>query len=173
MIKIYTDGSSRGNPGPGGYGVVLIYKNNRKEISQGYKNTTNNRMELLAVIKALEALNENDLQIKIFSDSKYVVESIEKGWLWNWEKKNFKKKMNVDLWKKFIPLYKKYKIKFEWVKGHNGLKENEITLEAELFSLDGKQRFYEKKSSKTENAKSLGEEVGKILKVKSNNSYKK
>ncbi len=125
MIKIYTDGSSRGNPGPGGYGVVLIYKNNRKEISQGYKNTTNNRMELLAVIKALEALNENDLQIKIFSDSKYVVESIEKGWLWNWEKKKFKKKMNVDLWKKFIPLYKKYKIKFEWVKGHNGLKENE------------------------------------------------
>ena len=76
MIKIYTDGSSRGNPGPGGYGVVLIYKNNRKEISQGYKNTTNNRMELLAVIKALEALNENNLQIKIFSDSKYVVESI-------------------------------------------------------------------------------------------------
>ncbi len=89
MIKIYTDGSSRGNPGPGGYGVVLIYKNNRKEISQGYQNTTNNRMELLAVIKALEALNENDLQIKIFSDSKYVVESIEKGWLWNWEKKKF------------------------------------------------------------------------------------
>ena len=102
MIKIYTDGSSRGNPGPGGYGVVLIYKNNRKEISQGYKNTTNNRMELLAVIKALEALNENDLQIKIFSDSKYVVESIEKGWLWNWEKKNFKKKMNVDLWLSLI-----------------------------------------------------------------------
>ncbi len=125
MIKIYTDGSSRGNPGPGGYGVVLIYKNNRKEISQGYKNTTNNRMELLAVIKALEALNENNLQIKIFSDSKYVVESIEKGWLWNWEKKNFKKKMNVDLWKRFIPLYKKYNIKFEWVKGHNGLRENE------------------------------------------------
>ena len=92
MIKIYTDGSSRGNPGPGGYGVVLLYKKNRKEISQGYKNTTNNRMELLAVIKALEALNENNLQIKIFSDSKYVVESIEKGWLWNWEKKNFKKK---------------------------------------------------------------------------------
>ena len=92
MIKIYTDGSSRGNPGPGGYGVVLLYKNNRKEISQGYKNTTNNRMELLAVIKALEALNENNLQIKIFSDSKYVVESIEKGWLWNWEKKILKKK---------------------------------------------------------------------------------
>ena len=125
MIKIYTDGSSRGNPGPGGYGVVLIYKNNRKEISQGYKNTTNNRMELLAVIKALEALNENDLQIKIFSDSKYVVESIEKGWIWNWEKKNFNKKQNVDLWKRFIPLYKKYSIKFIWVKGHDGNTENE------------------------------------------------
>ena len=92
MIKIYTDGSSRGNPGPGGYGIVLLYKNNRKELSQGYKLTTNNRMELLAVIRALEALKNNSIGVTIYSDSKYVVESVEKGWIWNWEKVNFKKK---------------------------------------------------------------------------------
>ena len=125
MIKIFTDGSSRGNPGPGGYGVVMLYKGNRKELSQGYKLTTNNRMELLAVIKALEALKNNSIDIIIYSDSKYVVESVEKGWIWNWEKVNFKKKQNPDLWKKFIPLYKKFKIKFEWVKGHSGNIENE------------------------------------------------
>ncbi len=125
MIKIYTDGSSRGNPGPGGYGIVLLYKDKRKELSQGYKLTTNNRMELLAVIKALEALKNNSIDIIIYSDSKYVVESVEKGWIWNWEKVNFKKKQNPDLWKKFIPLYKKFKIKFEWIKGHSGNIENE------------------------------------------------
>ena len=125
MIKIFTDGSSRGNPGPGGYGVVMLYKGNRKELSQGYKITTNNRMELTAVIKALEAIKKNSIKVTIYSDSKYVVESVEKGWIWNWEKKNFKKKQNIDLWKQFIPLYKKYNIKFVWVKGHAGIKENE------------------------------------------------
>ena len=125
MIKIFTDGSSRGNPGPGGYGVVMLYKDYRKELSQGYKITTNNRMELTAVIKALEAIKKNSIKVTIYSDSKYVVESVEKGWIWNWEKKNFKKKQNIDLWKQFIPLYKKYNIKFVWVKGHAGIKENE------------------------------------------------
>ena len=125
MIKIFTDGSSRGNPGPGGYGVVMLYKSNRKELSQGYKTTTNNRMELTAVIKALEAIKKNSIKVTIYSDSKYVVESVEKGWIWNWEKKNFKKKQNIDLWKQFIPLYKKFNIKFIWVKGHAGIKENE------------------------------------------------
>lgn len=125
MIKIFTDGSSRGNPGPGGYGVVMLYKGNRKELSQGYKTTTNNRMELTAVIKALEAIKKNSIKVTIYSDSKYVVESVEKGWIWNWEKKNFKKKQNIDLWKQFIPLYKKFNIKFIWVKGHAGIKENE------------------------------------------------
>ena len=125
MIKIFTDGSSRGNPGPGGYGVVMLYKGNRKELSQGYKITTNNRMELTAVIKALEAIKKNSIKVTIYSDSKYVVESVEKGWIWNWEKKNFKKKQNIDLWKQFIPLYKKFNIKFIWVKGHAGIKENE------------------------------------------------
>ena len=125
MINIYTDGSSRGNPGPGGYGIVLLYKDQRKELSQGYRLTTNNRMELTAVIKALEALKNNQIKITIYSDSKYVVESIEKGWIWNWEKKNFKKKLNSDLWKIFIPLYKKFKVKFKCVKGHSGNIENE------------------------------------------------
>ena len=125
MIKIFTDGSSRGNPGPGGYGVVMLYKSNRKELSQGYKTTTNNRMELTAVIKALEAIKKNSIKITIYSDSKYVVESVEKGWVWNWGKKKFKKKKNIDLWKQFIPLYKKFNIKFIWVKGHAGIKENE------------------------------------------------
>ena len=125
MIKIYTDGSSRGNPGPGGYGIVMLYKDKRKELSQGYRLTTNNRMELTAVIKALEAIKNNKIEITIYSDSKYVVESIEKGWIWNWEKKNFKKKLNSDLWKIFIPLYKKFKVNFKWVKGHSGNVENE------------------------------------------------
>ena len=125
MIEIYTDGSSRGNPGPGGYGVVMIHKDKRKELSQGYNLTTNNRMELLAVIKALEEVKTDKMNIIIYSDSKYVVESIEKGWIWNWEKKNFIKKKNIDLWKRFIPLYKKFNIKFTWVKGHDGNIENE------------------------------------------------
>lgn len=125
MINIYTDGSSRGNPGPGGYGIVMLYKGQRKELSQGYRLTTNNRMELMAVIKALEALKNDKIDITIYSDSKYVVESIEKGWIWNWEKKNFKKKLNSDLWKIFIPLHKKFKIKFKWIKGHSGDVENE------------------------------------------------
>ncbi len=125
MIEIYTDGSSRGNPGPGGYGIVMIYKDKRKELFQGYKLTTNNRMELLAVIRALEEVKTNKHKIKIYSDSKYVVESVEKGWIWNWEKKNFKNKQNVDLWKMFIPLYKKYDVKLIWVKGHDGNTENE------------------------------------------------
>ena len=138
MIKIYTDGSSRGNPGPGGYGIVLLYKDKRKELSQGYKLTTNNRMELTAVIKALEAIKNDKINITIFSDSKYVVESIEKGWIWNWEKKNFKKKLNSDLWKTLIPLYKKLKVMVQWVKGHAGNIENEKCDELANKAQDGK-----------------------------------
>ncbi|MEQ9166255.1 MAG: ribonuclease HI [Fulvivirga sp.] len=129
MITIYTDGAAKGNPGPGGYGVVMLAKVNdkpyRKELSEGFRNTTNNRMELLAVIKGLETIKKAGAPVTIYSDSKYVVDAVEKGWLWNWEKKNFKAKANVDLWKAFIPLYKKHKVKFVWVKGHAGLKENE------------------------------------------------
>lgn len=125
MITIYTDGASRGNPGPGGYGVVLKYKKHRKELSAGFKKTTNNRMELLAVIVGLEALKEEKLPVTIYSDSKYVVDSVDKGWLWGWVKKDFKDKKNKDLWKRFIPAYKKQKVKFKWVKGHAGNPENE------------------------------------------------
>ncbi|MFY0650524.1 MAG: ribonuclease HI [Cyclobacteriaceae bacterium] len=125
MITIYTDGSSRGNPGPGGFGTVLISGQYRKEISGGYRKTTNNRMELLAVIVGLEALKKTGNEVVIYSDSKYVVDSVEKGWLWGWVKKNFKGKQNPDLWKRFIPVYKLQKVKFKWVKGHAGIPENE------------------------------------------------
>ncbi|MBW8686679.1 ribonuclease HI [Chitinophaga rhizophila] len=118
-VIIYTDGSSRGNPGPGGYGVILMWNNVRKELSQGYRLTTNNRMELLAVIVALEALKRDGLQVKIFTDSQYVVNSVEKGWLWGWVKTGFKDKKNKDLWQRFIPAFKKHQVKFNWVKGHS------------------------------------------------------
>lgn len=118
-VIIYTDGSSRGNPGPGGYGVVLMWNSVRKELSQGYRLTTNNRMELLAVIVALEALKRDGLQVKIFTDSQYVVNSVEKGWLWGWVKTGFKDKKNKDLWQRFIPAFKKHQVKFNWVKGHS------------------------------------------------------
>jgi ribonuclease HI len=126
MIIIYTDGAAKGNPGPGGYGVVLKYKQHRKELSEGFRKTTNNRMELLAVIKGLEALKETGKTVKIFSDSKYVVDAVEKGWVWDWEKKNFKGKKNEDLWRRFIEIYRKHKVKLEWLKGHAGDIENEI-----------------------------------------------
>ena len=118
-VKIYTDGASRGNPGPGGYGVIMLYNNHRKELSQGYKHTTNNRMELMAVIAALKAMKKENLQIDIYSDSKYVVEAVEKGWLIKWMKTNFKGgKKNPDLWREYFRLSKKHTIKFHWVKGH-------------------------------------------------------
>lgn len=125
MIIIYTDGAAKGNPGPGGYGVVMKYKQHYKELSDGYRLTTNNRMELLAVIIGLGALKKDNQQVTIYSDSKYVVEAVEKGWVWGWQKKGFKGKKNPDLWNRFIPLYKKHKVKFKWVKGHAGIPENE------------------------------------------------
>jgi ribonuclease HI len=118
-VIIYTDGSSRGNPGPGGYGAILMWNSVRKELSQGYRSTTNNRMELMAVIVALEALKKDGLNVKIFTDSQYVVNSVEKGWLWSWVKTGFKDKKNKDLWQRFIPAFKKHHVKFNWVKGHS------------------------------------------------------
>lgn len=118
QLIIYTDGASRGNPGPGGYGVVMIWGKVQKELSQGYRNTTNNRMELMGVIAALESLTREGLEITLYTDSQYVVNAIEKGWLWNWQRTNFKDKKNRDLWERLIPLLKKHKIKFQWVKGH-------------------------------------------------------
>ncbi len=124
-ITIYTDGAARGNPGPGGYGIVLSSGNFRKELSCGYKLTTNNRMELLAVIVALETLKQDNSIVTIYTDSKYVADAVEKGWLFEWEKKNFKKKKNPDLWKRFLIIYKKHKVKFIWIKGHAQNQENE------------------------------------------------
>jgi ribonuclease HI len=125
MIKIYTDGAAQGNPGRGGYGTIMRYGNHEKEISQGFRMTTNNRMELMAVIVGLEAIRKDGIPVTIYSDSKYVVDAIEKGWLLGWEKKNFKDKANVDLWKRYLPLHRKYKPKFVWIKGHAGHPENE------------------------------------------------
>jgi ribonuclease HI len=119
-IKIYTDGASRGNPGKGGYGVVLLWGNHKKELSQGYRLTTNNRMELMAVIAALEALKKNNLKLVIYSDSSYVVKAVMEGWLAKWIKTNFKGKIkNRDLWEKYNELSANHHIQFKWVKGHS------------------------------------------------------
>lgn len=117
-ITIYTDGSSRGNPGPGGYGIIFLLGNKMKEASEGFRLTTNNRMELLSVIVALETLKGEGHNVTIFSDSKYVVESINQKWVWGWEKKNFKDKKNRDLWERFLDIYPKHRLKMVWVKGH-------------------------------------------------------
>lgn len=124
-ITIYTDGSALGNPGPGGLGAVLIYKDKRKEIARGYHRTTNNRMELRAVIEALKSLKTSKHRVKVYSDSKYVVDAFNKGWLANWEKKNFKNRKNPDLWKELLALSHTFDIEWYWVKGHAGHNENE------------------------------------------------
>jgi len=124
---IYTDGAASGSPGPGGYGAVLISaQGHYQELSEGYRNTTNNRMELLSVIAALESLKKPCDAVTVFSDSKYVVDSVEKGWVYNWVKKGFKGKKNADLWKRFLTVSKLHNVSFEWVKGHAGNKYNEI-----------------------------------------------
>ena len=125
MIKIFTDGAAQGNPGPGGYGVVMKFKDMEKELAEGFRLTTNNRMELLAVIKGLEAIKKEGIPVTIYSDSQYVVNSVEKGWIWNWQKKNFKDKANADLWQRYIPLHHRFKPKFVWIRGHAGHVENE------------------------------------------------
>ncbi len=124
-IVIYTDGAARGNPGPGGLGVVMLYGKHRKELSEGYALTTNNRMELLAVIRGLEALKRKELKVKFYTDSRYVADAVNLGWVFNWEKKGFKKKKNIDLWQQFLVLYRKYSVTFVWVKGHASIPENE------------------------------------------------
>ena len=125
MIKLYTDGAAQGNPGPGGYGAILKFNGHEKELSQGFRLTTNNRMELWAVIAGLEAIKKLGIPVTVYSDSKYVVEAVKQGWLWGWEKKDFKNKANPDLWKRYIPLHKKLHPEFVWVKGHAGHVENE------------------------------------------------
>ncbi len=125
MIYIYTDGASKGNPGKGGYGIVFLYRHWRKEISAGYRSTTNNRMELLASIVGLETIKYKNIPITLYTDSRYIVDAIEKKWLLKWIASNFKGKKNVDLWKRFWLIYQKHQVNVRWIKGHAGNKENE------------------------------------------------
>lgn len=124
-IVIYTDGAAKGNPGPGGYGAVLLFGAQRKELSAGFRRTTNNRMELLAVIVALESLKTDKYPVEIYSDSKYVVEAVEKRWVFGWKQKGYKGKKNSDLWNRYLVQHAKYNPKFFWIKGHAGYPENE------------------------------------------------
>jgi len=137
-LIIYTDGAARGNPGRGGYGAILMYGDKRKELSAGYRLTTNNRMELLAVIEALKAIKKNHVPIRIFTDSKYVVDSVQKGWLNNWIKTDFKGgKKNKDLWTEYYHLAKEFKIHFHWVKGHADNPHNNRCDELATAAADG------------------------------------
>ena len=125
MVTLFTDGSAKGNPGNGGYGLVLLSGSHRKELSVGYRLTTNNRMELLSVIVGLETLKKEKTIVTVYSDSKYVVDAVEKKWVFAWEKKNFNKKKNPDLWIRFLSIYRKHTVAFVWIKGHADNKENE------------------------------------------------
>lgn len=139
QLIIYTDGAARGNPGRGGYGIILMWGNSKKEISAGYRHTTNNRMELLAVIKALESLNRTGLQVAIYTDSRYIVDSVQKGWLKNWMKTDFKGgKKNKDLWTRYYTLAQGYDIRFHWVKGHDSNPLNNRCDELATSAADGK-----------------------------------
>lgn len=137
-IEIYTDGSALGNPGPGGYGIVMMAGRHRKEMAQGFRLTTNNRMELLAVIVALETIKNVGATVTVYSDSKYVVDAVEKGWVFNWVKKGFKDKKNPDLWRRFLLIYPKHAVKFQWVKGHANIPENERCDKLAVAAANGK-----------------------------------
>ena len=127
-VIIYTDGGASGNPGPGGYGAVMIASGGKyyKELSGAFRMTTNNRMELMAVIVALETLKKEGTQVTIYSDSKYVVDAVTKKWVFGWVKKKFKNKKNPDLWRRFLNVYDRHEVKFVWVKGHAGNEYNEV-----------------------------------------------
>ena len=154
-IIIYTDGSAKGNPGNGGYGIVMISGMHRKELKQGFKLTTNNRMELLAVIVSLENIKKEQSEVTIYSDSKYVVNAVEKKWLFGWEKTNFKKKKNPDLWLRFLKVYRKQNVSFIWVKGHANNKENErcdtLAVQAAESKVLLHDEWYENNISNTDN----------------------
>lgn len=138
-VTVYTDGASQGNPGRGGYGIVMLSGKHRKELSAGFKFTTNNRMELLSVIVALETLKNPGTVVTVYSDSKYVVDAVEKKWVFGWQKKDFKKKKNPDLWKRFLNVYHKHKVIFKWVKGHAGNTENERCDQLAVTAAEGKE----------------------------------
>ncbi|HEX8575409.1 MAG TPA: ribonuclease HI [Flavobacterium sp.] len=154
QVHIYTDGAAKGNPGNGGYGVVmeLVGTPYKKEFYEGFRHTTNNRMELLAVIVGLEKLKNLNMKVLVISDSKYVVDAVVKGWVFNWEKKGFEGKKNPDLWIRFLKVYRKHQVDFKWVKGHNNHPQNERCDELAVYasglpqlSIDA---FYEKEEQK-------------------------
>lgn len=153
-VHIFTDGAAKGNPGPGGYGVVmeLVGTTFKKEFYEGFRHTTNNRMELLAVIVGLEKLKNPNMKVLVVSDSKYVVDSVEKKWVLGWEKKGFKDRKNSDLWKRFLIIYRKHQVDFKWIKGHNNHPQNERCDELAVFASNQKtlsiDAFYEKEEAK-------------------------
>ena len=153
-VHIYTDGAAKGNPGPGGYGVVmeLVGTTFKKEFYEGFRHTTNNRMELLAVIVGLEKLKNPNMKVLVVSDSKYVVDSVEKKWVLGWEKKGFVNRKNSDLWKRFLMIYRKHQVDFKWIKGHNNHPQNERCDELAVFASNQKtpsiDAFYEKEDNK-------------------------
>ena len=154
QVHIYTDGAAKGNPGNGGYGVVmeLVGTNYKKEFYEGFRHTTNNRMELLAVIVGLEKITKPNMKVLVISDSKYVVDSVEKKWVFGWEKKGYKDKKNPDLWMRFLKIYRQHQVDFKWIKGHNNHPQNERCDELAVYasglpnlSVDA---FYEKEEQK-------------------------
>lgn len=154
QVHIYTDGAAKGNPGPGGYGIVMewVGKHYRKEFSAGFRLTTNNRMELMAVIVALEQLKNPMTHVLVVSDSKYVVDAVEKKWVFGWEKKGFTGKKNPDLWMRFLKIYRQHKVDFKWIKGHNNHPQNErcdaLAVEASALPNLSVDSFYEKEEGK-------------------------
>lgn len=154
QVHIYTDGAAKGNPGKGGYGVVmeLVGTPYKKEFYEGFRHTTNNRMELLAVIVGLEKLKNPGMKVLVVSDSKYVVDAVEKKWVLGWEKKGFSGKKNPDLWARFLKIYRKHQVDFKWIKGHNNHPQNErcdelavMASQLPVLSID---TFYEKEEAK-------------------------
>ena len=154
QVHIYTDGAAKGNPGNGGYGIVmeLVGTTHKKEYFEGFRHTTNNRMELLAVIVALEKLKNSKMTALVVSDSKYVIDSVVKGWVFGWEKKGFTGKKNPDLWMRFLHIYRKHKVDFKWIKGHNNHQQNErcdqlavMASNQKVLSIDA---FYEQEQQK-------------------------
>ena len=153
-VHIYTDGAAKGNPGPGGYGVVmeLVGTPHKKEFYEGFRHTTNNRMELLGVIVGLEKLKNSNMKVLVISDSKYVVDSVMKQWVFGWEKKGFVGKKNPDLWKRFLIIYRKHQVDFKWIKGHNNHIQNErcdeLAVMASMQKTLSVDAFYEKEDEK-------------------------
>ena len=153
-VHIYTDGAAKGNPGPGGYGVVmeLVGTQHKKEFYEGFRHTTNNRLELLGVIVGLEKLKTSNMKVMVISDSKYVVDSVLKQWVFGWEKKGFVGKKNPDLWKRFLIIYRKHQVDFKWIKGHNNHIQNErcdeLAVMASMQKTLSVDAFYEKEDEK-------------------------